>query len=169
MPSFPFSMNKFFLSQGFTLVELVTIIVLIGILSAVVVPRFITSDGFSEYSDRDHIIAAARITQQRAMYDHSSVPTALFNACFRFRIASDVLTVESFNGTDYDPIGPNQEWLDGISLSPGTVADTTIYFDGLGNAFTDDCDGVSPVGNPTTINVSGLQVEIYSTGFIRAI
>ena len=53
--------------HGFTLVELVTIIILIGILAVNVLPTFDGSASYEAHSHRAQLISALRLTQQRAM------------------------------------------------------------------------------------------------------
>jgi len=54
-------------NRGFTLVEAILVIVLIGIISAVVVPRFVGSSSFNPIIVRDQIIATVRNAQQNAL------------------------------------------------------------------------------------------------------
>ena len=53
--------------QGFTLVELVTTIMLIAILSVVVLPRFFTGSSYSAFTLRDEFIGELRRVQLMAM------------------------------------------------------------------------------------------------------
>lgn len=146
-------------NRGFSLIELISVIVLVGILSTYSVSRFVSRDGFSDYAAQDLIISAARIAQQRAMYDHST------GACYRLSISSNRIGAINAAG---NYVGP-ANWSTGVLLDDVTVADMEVYFDGLGNALDSaDCTG-SP--SATTIPItgsSGLQVCIYATGYVQS-
>ena len=149
--------------MGFTTIELVAVILLISILSVVILPRFSSGDGFSDYATRDQIIAAARLAQQRAMYDHSA------NSCYRVDISSGILSVQRFNGTGYDNIGPSADWLGGIDLG-NTALSSRFYFDTLGSALdnTADCGGAAAQTTIAIPGSAGLGVCIHSTGYAQA-
>jgi MSHA pilin protein MshC len=145
---------------GFTLVELVTVILLLGILSAVILPRFSSRDGFAEYAVRDQLISTFRLAQQRAMYDHSG-------ACYRLFINSDGFGAQR-DGSYFGVAGSDGEiTLDGDYKGVSITGASAIYFDGVGNAYADGC-GTTAVANPLSLSVQGLVVQIYPTGFIRA-
>ena len=147
-------------AQGFSLVELVTVIILLGVLSVTVLPKLSSRDGFSEIALRDQLVSSFRYAQQRAMYDHSG-------NCYRLNIDSNGLGPQR-NNVYLDPIG--EVSLTGDYKDLTIVPPSLIYFDGIGNTYTTDCstDPVDPL-NPViiTINPLGVQVEIFSTGFIR--
>jgi MSHA pilin protein MshC len=52
---------------GFTMVELVVIIVLLGIVGAVVIPRFMAPNAFNEPAAQDGLLATIRAAQQAAI------------------------------------------------------------------------------------------------------
>jgi len=54
-------------SQGFSLVELVVAILLVGILSAFVFPRILSSDTYNAITTRDQMLTLSRAAQQRAL------------------------------------------------------------------------------------------------------
>ncbi|MGK0442420.1 MAG: MSHA pilin protein MshC [Pseudohongiellaceae bacterium] len=143
--------------SGFTLIEMVSVMVLLGILAVTAIPSFTGTDDFSAYSAQDQIIAGARMAQQRAMYDRAA------DNCYSLNIASNVITVQRFfSATGITaPVGPTQEWLDGIIVDSDvaiTPNPTNIYFDGLGNSVT-SCVLSTPVtatvaiGSPAILNV----------------
>lgn len=53
--------------QGFTLIELITVIILLGILSAFAVSRFSSSQSYSTAVIKNQLIASIRLAQQTAM------------------------------------------------------------------------------------------------------
>jgi prepilin-type N-terminal cleavage/methylation domain-containing protein len=59
-------------SRGFTLVELIMVVVLIGILAVSVVPKFVDTSGFSLAGGAAMAAADIRYTQELAMGTHSS-------------------------------------------------------------------------------------------------
>jgi MSHA pilin protein MshC len=52
---------------GFTLIELIVVIILISIMSVTVLPKFFTSNGFEEFTYRDELITKLRAIQLRSM------------------------------------------------------------------------------------------------------
>jgi MSHA pilin protein MshC len=58
---------------GFTLIELIVTVIVIGIMAVTVVPRFFTSEGFGEYTYRDELIIKLRAIQLRSMQQTNNV------------------------------------------------------------------------------------------------
>ncbi len=146
-------------TRGFTLVELVMVIVLLGIVSAIVAPRFSSSDVFEERGAYDEVVAAARYAQKLAVANRCTVRLVL-NAN-RFTITQstaagavcntgvDTLAVahpgrcrSPAAGTNYDCNMPTGFT---ISLTAGT---SPIVFDSLGRT-TDLITRTVQVGSNT--------------------
>lgn len=53
--------------RGFTLVELIVVLIIIGVLAVSLVPRFFTASGTSEYLYRDQLLSLLRQVQIQAM------------------------------------------------------------------------------------------------------
>lgn len=66
-------------SDGFTLIELISVIILLGILSAVAVPRFFTPNTFSGRGFADQTAAALRYGQKVAIAQQRNVFIAVTN------------------------------------------------------------------------------------------
>ncbi|MBC3766112.1 prepilin-type N-terminal cleavage/methylation domain-containing protein [Neptunicella marina] len=70
-------------SNGFTLIELIVVIIIVGILSVVVAARFQGKSGFAEYTWQKRGIAALRYVQLQAMQDTSATNSG---ACYRLNV-----------------------------------------------------------------------------------
>ena len=64
---------------GFTLIELVMVILLIGILAVYGLPRMLSSSGFSEVAYRDQLLSLLRMAQLQAMNRSTQCTTVLFS------------------------------------------------------------------------------------------
>jgi MSHA pilin protein MshC len=59
--------------RGFTLTELITIIVIVGILSVAALPRFFDNDVFQQRGAADQVKSALRFAQKAAVAKHTPV------------------------------------------------------------------------------------------------
>ncbi len=59
-------------SSGFTLIELIVVIIMIAIMAATIVPKLLSSKGFEEYTYRDELITKLRAIQLRTMQQTNS-------------------------------------------------------------------------------------------------
>jgi len=60
-------MLKTMTNKGFTLIEMVLVIIIIGVLSISIAPKFLTSGGYEEFTIQAQSIAALRAIQLRAL------------------------------------------------------------------------------------------------------
>ncbi len=58
--------------RGFTLVEMIVVIILLGILSAVAIPRLSGTSDYQAYSLRSSILSSLRLAQKTALAQHDS-------------------------------------------------------------------------------------------------
>ena len=72
-------MNKRQRSQGFTLIELVVVILVLSILAVSAVPKLTGTSQYTEITHRDNTLALLRTVQQRAMQNTQG------NTCHRVR------------------------------------------------------------------------------------
>ncbi|MDX2367505.1 MAG: prepilin-type N-terminal cleavage/methylation domain-containing protein [Colwellia sp.] len=63
---------KYLNHKGFTLIELIVVIILIAIMAVTVIPKFLSSKGFEEYTYRDELITKLRAIQLRTMQQTDS-------------------------------------------------------------------------------------------------
>jgi MSHA pilin protein MshC len=162
--------------KGFTLVELVAIIVLLGIVSVYVSSQFSTTGSFAERTVRDRIVAIARYAQQRAMYDQDLA------SCYRLHIdavefgaqrSTDAgVTWNYFGPANTDSENPNNIADGRIAMANGVNINNqpiNIYFDGLGNPIN-GCGGaiITPASPTITINGEFPQtVTISGAGYVQ--
>jgi MSHA pilin protein MshC len=80
-----FSMTQ---HSGFTLVELVTTMILIGILAVTALPRFIGPTSYSAYSLRSEFLAELRLVQQLALNNT--------DRCYRLQVTANQYQLTHF-------------------------------------------------------------------------
>ena len=112
---------------GFTLVELVTTIILIAILSVVVVPRLFTSSSYSAFTLREEFIAELRKVQMMAMNNQ--------DRCYQLSVTPTQYQVSRFNGNcTGTPVRTDaaQTLQGGAVLKLDGINNFKVEFDGQG-------------------------------------
>jgi Tfp pilus assembly protein FimT len=149
--------------SGFTLIELITIMILLGILAAVAIPKMDAASAFRPLQFRDQTISALRFAQKTATSHRRLV-------CAGFTAASVTLTI------DHDKSGA----CDGHNLQiPGSAANVVtgtdsksvfastpvaLFFQPDGRA-TSDAAGATNTLLDTTVDGSRIYVR-GATGFV---
>lgn len=175
---------------GFTLVELVTVIILIGILAVSVLPKFDGTASYEAHTHRAQLISALRLTQQRAMQQTDSTALALTGQRYCHQLIFDNdLNVSRYgipDRLDCTKITFPNNWQpdatgfiveDKYTVNFGIAGKSNpsaVTFNSMGRpvantntSLENDCD------NGCTINVqhgtdTPLQIEIESEGYIHA-
>lgn len=107
--------------SGFTLIELVVVILLVGILSFVAIPRFFQTSGFTERNAAEEILTAFRYAQQLAMSRGGNVQVVINGNNYQIQIAGTPVA------------NPNGSGTYNVNLPGGiTATNTAITFDNLG-------------------------------------
>ncbi len=158
-------------NRGFTLIELIIVIILIGILAVTVVPKFITSKGFEEYTYRDELIIKLRAIQLRTMQQTNS------GKCQEIKVdtANGIIGLLA---TDSDPSNPLCKTNDyagdstTVTIAPNhnvsfSISENLTKFSSLGKPL--GCISLDPCKVTITIKGEGdLTIEINEEGYIYA-
>ena len=158
-----FSMSK---QAGFTLVELVTTIILISILAVVVLPRLFTQSSYSAYSLRNEFISELRQVQQKALNNT--------DRCFRVTVSGTGYQVSQFparngaacSGTALSPNPLYSQAFQGgaqlVRVSPNS-SDFSLDFD-IDGSTSLACNGpcINVIANDT------VMINVSSEGYIYA-
>ncbi len=161
--------------QGFTLIELVVTIIIIGILAVTILPRFTGTQGYEEYTYRAQAIAILRNVQTKAMQQsvggchnivvdstHLGIPDQ--NPC-----ALNAGFSNSFGNSDdltrFAELQVDNKHQVSFSLAGSSASEFTIGFDQMGRP-DEDCAG------GCDIEINGqetLILRIESEGYTHAL
>jgi len=177
-------MNK---AHGFTLVELVTVIIIIGILAVNIVPRFDGTASYEAHSHRTQLIAALRLTQQRAMQQTNPNAVSVGTPFCHQVIFENTSVIARYGVPDRTDcsvtVFPNDWQVGATGHEVDSKYQDSFSIDGLASpsAVTFDSMG-RPIGNTSLANncaggciinvgssVETLQIKIESEGYIHAI
>ena len=151
---------------GFTLVELVTVIILIGILAVAVLPKFDGTASYEAHSHRAQLISALRLTQQRAMQqtdgsfcNHLVIENKQYGVPDRVDCNIKIIPA---SGWQPDATGHIVEDRYGITFGSSP---NVIGFDSMGRPLV-DCAGGCTINVESSVET--LEIIIESEGYIHA-
>ncbi|WP_299790265.1 type II secretion system protein [uncultured Shewanella sp.] len=151
--------------RGFTLVELVTTIMLIAILSVVVLPRLMTSSSYSAFTLRDEFISELRKAQLLAMNNQ--------DYCYRISVDTTGYQLQGYDNTTCTgsaKLSETKQKFEGgaaLELISGSKKSFNVRFDRQGVVTT---NGTSTVCSGNCIKVIAdetLTINIESQGYIH--
>lgn len=154
--------------KGFTLVELVTTIVIVGIMAVVAVPRFFSTSAYQSQVFHDQIISSIRYARKLAIATSNHYQMSVNSTAFTIQQRIEGSACNT--GVTFQPItDPTNRGNGYVKTAPGDMtltysSDWPLYFDGLGRVYrASDCTQITTA----TISVSGAKTItlIGETGF----
>ena len=135
---------------GYTLLELMAILIIVGILAAVLAPRFLGTSGFTGQTTADKLLAAARYAETLAQ--NQGVTTALTVGANSFSVTQNGVAVAN-------PARPSTSFIVPLPAGVTITPQTTVNFARPG----------VPSATPTfTITGTGFKASLYvtATGYV---
>lgn len=140
------------LQSGFTMVELVTTVIIVGIVASMAAPRFFNGNIFESRGFYDEVVSTLRYAQQAAIAQNRFV-------CVGFSVNSVTLTTGADNSCTSNPGGsvnlggPAGAAPYSVSNSRASFSPTpaNFYFDALGRSSAAQSFGVSGYATPIKI------------------
>lgn len=141
-------------ASGFTLIELVTVIVLVGILSVMAVPRFAERSVFEARGFQDETKALLRYAQKSAVAQRRYV-------CVAFTASGATLTLGATSACGTDLSGPT-------GSAPFTItARSGIGYSSVPANFYFEASGRPNAGQIITVTGSGTVTIEAETGYVH--
>lgn len=135
---------------GFTLIELIVVMIIIGALAVAAIPRLFDSQTFDSRGFNDETLAALRYAQKAAVAQRRTV-------CVSFSPSSVTLTMASVAGSsscDISLTGPTGASPFQVTARPGVsfvVIPTNFQFNALGQASSGQTMQVNEVADSITV------------------
>ena len=146
--------DRFFVysQAGFTVLELVVVMVVIGILAVVVLPRLTLFDGFDQLGYRDRVRATLEYARKSAVAQRRKVQVTLAANSVTVLIASDVPEGAAGNTFDRNLVLPGSNSNSftapaGVTLSPAAV----LVFDDWGQPSAGGSFSITGSGEPIVV------------------
>ncbi len=148
--------------RGFTMIELIVIMIIVGIMAVVVLPRFDLLKGFDEVGYRDKVKSTLEYARKSAVAGRRNVQVAIVGS--GLTVTRQTATPEGEGTAGWAALnlpGTNTNTFaapSGVTLSPVTG---TIIFDPLGRAITLSPSSYTVSGGAGTITVEA------ETGYVH--
>lgn len=157
--------------RGFTLIELIMVMVVVGILALVVAPRFLDANVFKSRGFADQVQASLRYAQKEAIAQHRNVCVAMTASKISLTIANASGAASACGPSLAFPAGGNSITAPSaaITITLAPAAPATFNFDSLGKPW--DVLGTTPSTVQKSITISGATNIIYveaETGYVHS-
>jgi len=153
---------------GFTLIELIMVLVIMGVLAVFAAPRLLSTGDFYARGLKDETLGLLRYAQKTAIAQRRTVCVTLTTSAATPPNAGGVLTIASAPGSascDTALTGPNGDPTAVITARSGIdfSASTTFNFDGLGQP---SAAQVIQITNASAVAGTPIVVEA-GTGYVH--
>ncbi|MCF6283342.1 MAG: GspH/FimT family protein [Candidatus Polarisedimenticolaceae bacterium] len=148
--------------QGFTLIELIIVILLIGILSGVGGVRFFSDIGYRQRGAADDVASALRYAQKLAISSGCAVQVSIDGVANTYRLnqLSVDCTTGNFTREVFHPGTSATEYSNTIDAEVGLTSSVS--------PITFDARGVVTEGADVTVTVGSRNVEVIAaTGLVQ--
>lgn len=153
--------------RGFTLIELIMVMVMLGVLAAVATPKLIGISVFNTRGFHDQSLAYLRFAQKTAIAQRRTVCVAFTSSSLTLTIASSANTSNcTVAGTLIGPQGESPVVLSAKTGVSYSATPTAFNFDSLGEPIT----AAGSAQATQTIQVSGASNSITietTTGYVH--
>jgi len=146
--------------RGFTIVELIMVIVILGIISAVALPRFFDRMTFDGRFYFEEVLSSVRYAQKLAVASGCSIKVLVDSDGYRLTYAKDCGVGPADPKVNEVVANPSGEGYQGVNEHNVNIdKNLTVTFDSLGAAHPSD-----------SVEFSGgsFKLIVHSTGFIEA-
>jgi MSHA pilin protein MshC len=153
--------NKLSSNKGFTLIELIVVIIMIGILAATIIPKMFDASGYEEIGYQAEAVAKLRAIQLRAMQDTSTTQ------CLLVYVTEKKLGIP--DGTCTPPSFSSKVEQNNTIVK---ISEQQVSFDDQGSGYSFSFDQMGRPDQARTIVINGgeqsLTISINAEGYINA-